>query len=433
LPKSGSAFDLPIALAILAASEQIPVEFLSEFLIIGELALNGEIKNVRGTLPMLLTAKNFAIDKAIVPIGNLAEAALVKDMKISGFATLSELLEFIRTGREIIRESLDIPIERSSDKDFSEVAGLAESRSAIEVAAAGGHHFLMVGPPGAGKTMLAERLPTILPPLSESEALEVAGIHSIAGHWSGITSISSSAPFVAPHHATTIPALIGGGVPIKPGAASLAHRGVLFIDEAPECATGLLDSLRQPLEAGEVAITRSNGTAIFPARFILALAANPCPCGKFAGRGRGCVCTSPQVRRYLGRLSGPLLDRVDIRIRVEQPTRVEITNLEPSESSAVIRERVIHARLRSQLRFSSYGFKLNSEIPSRLLREDFRAERHAMSLLHDLLDREEISARGFHRILRTAWSVADLAERDIPGRTEVERAINLRMGYSVDE
>ncbi len=434
IPKSGSAFDLPIALAILAASEQIPAKLLNESLIIGELSLNGEIKNVRGALPMLLKARELGITEAIVPLGNRVEALLVKGMRIRSFATLAELLTFIRTGQEIIREELEVEAAIELGRDFSEVAGLSDAKQAVEVAAAGGHHLLMVGAPGAGKTMLAERLPTILPPLIESEALEVAGIHSIAGNWSGITKISNSAPFVAPHHATTIPALIGGGgVQIRPGAASLAHRGVLFIDEAPECASGLLDSLRQPLESGEVAITRSHGTARFPARFMLVLAANPCPCGKFAGRGRGCSCSSLQIRRYLGRLSGPLLDRVDIRVRVEPPTRADLSSLELPESSAEIQVRVTRARRRAATRFAGLGFTLNSEIPSRLLRDQFRAERSAMRILHDLLDREEISARGFHRILRTAWSLADLVERDVPGDLEIKSAISLRMGHTTDE
>ena len=434
LPKSGSAFDLPIALAILAASEQIPVEILSKSLIIGELSLNGEIKNVRGTLPMLLKAKELGVTQAIVPTRNFTEASLVREMEIFGFSSLSELIDYIRTGKQIIRTPLEIENLTQNTKDFSEVAGLADARRATEVAAAGGHHILMVGAPGAGKTMIAERLPTILPPLTESEAIEVAGLYSIAGSWSGITSISNMSPFVAPHHATTIPALIGGGGnQIRPGAASLAHCGVLFIDEAPECATGLLDSLRQPLESGEVAITRSHGTARFPARFILVLAANPCPCGKFAGRGRGCSCTSLQVRRYLSRLSGPLLDRVDIRVRVEPPTRAELSGAAEFESSERIRSRVIRARQRARKRFTNFGFTLNSEIPARLLREEFRAERSAMIILHDLLDREEISARGFHRILRTSWSLADLNEREIPGRDEIRGAVALRMGYASDE
>jgi len=285
----------------------------------------------------------------------------------------------------------------------------------------------MIGPPGTGKTMLAERIPSILPPLSKDEAIDVAGIHSIAGALKQ-DQISCAPPFIAPHHATTIPALVGGGgVVIKPGSCSLAHNGVLFIDEAPECGSGILDALRQPMEAGYVTISRANNNAKFPAKFILVLAANPCPCGKFSGRGRGCQCSSLQVRRYLGKLSGPLLDRVDIRIKVEAPSRADLSG-GSGESSRSIRERVIAAREIASSRFAEYGFQTNSQIPPNLLRGKFRATRDAMALLNDLLDRDFISARSFHRLIRVAWSIADLSKVEIPGRLEVERAITLRSG-----
>lgn len=430
IPKSGSAFDLPIALAILAASEQLDSRFLIDSLFLGELSLDGELRQIKGVLPMLLRARALGINRAYLPVANRGEAALVKDMDIQPFHSISELTRFFRSGERIEIPALTEIAEVQSQVDFAEVAGQEVARFALEIAAIGGHHSLMIGPPGAGKTMLAERMPTILPPLTEFEALESAGIKSIAGIRNGAVSISKMAPFVAPHHATTIPALIGGGSTIKPGACSLAHNGVLFIDEAPECATGLLDSLRQPLESGEIAISRSQGTARFPARFLLLLAANPCPCGRFAGRGRACSCSSVQVRRYLAKISGPLLDRIDIRIRVEQPTRSELSNEGSGESSSKIRERVIAARNLAQDRFAGLGFHLNSQIPSKSLREDFRAERKGMSTLHSLLDREEISARGFHRILRTSWSIADRDEKDRPGVEEIERALELRSGFN---
>lgn len=286
----------------------------------------------------------------------------------------------------------------------------------------------MIGSPGSGKTMLAERFTTILPPLGESESIEVAGIHSIAGTLNDRDLLSAAPPFLAPHHATTIPALIGGGsTTIRPGACSLAHRGVLFIDEAPECASGILDALRQPLESGKVTITRSAVTATFPARFILLLAANPCPCGKFAGRGRACECSSLQIRRYLAKLSGPLLDRIDLRLKVEAPTRAELSS-DSSLTSAVMRERVTKARLISEARFASEPFKINSQIPPNLLRDRFRPRKDALALLHTLLDSESITARGFHRAIRVAWSIADLSGVPTPGKEEVERALELRVG-----
>ena len=431
LPKSGAALDLPIALAILAASDQIELELLAGHLFLGELSLEGALRPVRGVLPMLLAARELGVKKAIVPIGNAAEAKLVREVVSIPLATISELIHFLRTGEHFDRQELIAISAEEPSSDFADVSGQPEARWALEVAATGGHHIMMIGSPGAGKTMLAERFATILPELSEGEAIEVAGINSIARGSHNL--VSKRAPFVAPHHATTIPALIGGGVVIKPGACSLAHNGVLFIDEAPECAAGLLDALRQPLESGEIAITRAHGTARFPARFILILAANPCPCGKFAGRGRGCTCTSVQVRRYLGRLSGPLLDRIDLRIRVEPPTRIELASRQPGEASAPIRSRVIAARARAAARFAGLGFTLNSQIPSSALRDRFRPERSALAHLHELLDNEEISARGFHRVLRIAWSIADLRALNQPGREEIESALELRMGFTSDE
>ena len=290
----------------------------------------------------------------------------------------------------------------------------------------GGHNFFMIGPPGVGKTMIAERLPSILPPLSKSEALEVTAIHSITN--SDRAPLSEFAPFISPHHSTTRIAMVGGGAHmIKPGVCSLAHRGVLFIDEAPECSGGVLDSLRQPLESGSITISRANGNLTFPAKFILVLAANPCPCGKFSGKGRGCTCSSLQIRRYLNKLSGPLLDRMDLRVTVENVGRMELAE-QNNEPSAVIRARVINARKRAAERFKEESWQLNSEIPPKALRTQYQPDRKAMNFLHDELDKELITARGLHKIIRTSWTIADLKEIERPTLVEVEESYKLRGG-----
>jgi len=431
LPKRGSGFDLSVALALLAGEQKIPSEGLLQTVVLGELSLDGRIRAIAGALPAMVIARDAGFTRAIVPRANLAEARLIPGLEVFGFSNLLNVVAFLRGAEfaeeeesEIFKEALPVP-------DLSDVLGQYEARRAIEIAAVGEHHLLMMGTPGAGKTMLAERLPSIMPPLDTDGAIEVTSIHSIAGLVKGRTPLIRTPPFVAPHHTATRSAIIGGGLnQPRPGAISLAHRGVLFLDEAPEFLSGVLDALREPLESGHVSLARTGGTALFPARFSLVLAANPCPCGRFTGDGRACNCTPIAIRRYLSKLSGPLLDRVDLQIFVEPVSRVALAASEVGESSAVVRERVLAARERTLTRLAGTGFAANAHISGSALRREFAASDEAMNLIHRELEHHRVTARGLHKVLRVAWSIADLAGHDRPEREDVAEAYLLRSGIS---
>ena len=454
VPKSGSGFDLAIACAVLAAAERLDPAAIARLLLIGELGLDGRVRPVRGVLPAVLAAADAGYDQVVVPQQTAAEASLVPGMTVHGVQTLRQLIAQLSgqvpaeeepdpAARELPDNALaglclpGIGVRsRSADeadyRDLADIAGQYEARRALEIAAAGGHHLYFKGPPGAGKTMLAERLPGILPPLTPQEALEVTAVHSVAGLLPAGRPLVRAAPYCAPHHSTTMPAIVGGGSGLpRPGAVSLAHRGVLFLDEAPEFPVRVLDALRQPLESGEVVVARAAGSLRLPARFLLLLAANPCPCGRWSRRGEGCDCTPTMVSRYQGRLSGPLLDRVDLRVEVDAVTRLELMERDSAaETTATVAARVLAARERAAARLKDTPWRTNGEVPGHELRTRWRLAPGALRDAEREMERGLLTARGLDRVLRVAWTTADLAGQDGPGRDEVRTALALRTGFS---
>ncbi|HTF12849.1 MAG TPA: YifB family Mg chelatase-like AAA ATPase [Asanoa sp.] len=430
LPKHGSAFDVGIAAALLGAAGELPLAALDGVVILGELGLDGSVRPIRGVLPMVVAALRAGVHHAVVPLANAAEAAVVPGITVKAVETLHRLVAFVRSGAALLDPPADRPPPELPMPDLADVAGQALGRRAIEVAAAGGHHVAMFGPPGAGKTMLAERLPSVLPLLDDESALEVSALHSVAGLLPAGGRLLRRPPFQAPHHSATLAALVGGGSGLaRPGAVSLAHRGVLFLDEAPEFATRALEALRQPLESGRVLLSRTGGTTEYPARVQLVVAANPCPCATPLGDAH-CECTPVARRRYLGRLSGPLLDRIDVQIELMPVTAADLfTPSRAGEPSADVAERVAKARAAAWARWSVDGWRVNAEVPGPQLRQPpWRLPLRDTQALRNRLDSGGLSARGFDRVLRLAWSIADLDGRDRPMADDVGEALALRTG-----
>lgn len=429
LPKAGTHYDLSIAAAVLSAAGTVPPGRLAECVLLGELGLDASVRAVRGVLPGVLAAASAGFEHVAVPSAQLAEASLVDGIEVIGVDSLAGLVAWLRGGQRPVLPAPDGPqAKEPGQADLVDVAGQLEARWALEVAAAGRHHLFLTGPPGVGKTLLAERLPSILPALSKAEALEVAAIRSVAG-LPVAPRLRRCAPFSAPHHSASVAAMVGGGPRIAlPGAISLAHRGVLFLDEAPEFSPRVLDALRTPLESGRVELARALAQTSYPARFQLVLAANPCPCGRAGERGAACECTPMAVRRYASRLSGPILDRIDIVQPLRPMTRSYLRAAgSTGEPSAAVAQRVAQARERQAHRLASIGHLTNAELPGAALRTELPRP-DGVDVLEQAMSRGLLSLRGLDKVLRLAWTVADLAGAARPSRDHVRTAVALRRG-----